>query len=244
MLASGLTLYRLDTPVAIGAALQEMFLQKSVLSLYANPDADDALVLSPEAKPLGMASLAAVDTQASTCALTVSAPLLPWPVHTLAVAHMAGGVRVQCVVPGDWQQAEGKHWQLEMPWPAHMLQLQRRRHPRFHVPLGQHYSASFMFGRKRCELDINDLSTAGLALRGSRAETAMLFIGRALPRVSLYMADGSVLEVALKVRSRRSYQSFLLGEQVLVGCSIETIAEGDQQTLETWLASGAQPLHA
>ena len=98
-----------------------------------------------------------------------------------------------------------------------MLQLQRRRHQRLSVPLGQNYSASFMFGRRRCELDIDDLSIGGVALRGTRQEAAMLFMGRVLPKVSLYMADGTVLQADLKVRSRRSYRSFLLGEQVLVG---------------------------
>lgn len=244
MPASGLTLYRLDTPAAIGAVLQDVQQQQSVFSLYAQPGGADVVALPPDATPYGLASLVAVDAQACTCMLSVSSPLLPWPTHTMAVAHMAGGVRVQCEVAGAWQQVEGNHWQLEMPWPAHMVQLQRRRHTRLHVPLGHNYSANFMFGRRHCALDIEDLSLGGVALRGTRPETAMLFLGRDLPQVRLCMADGSVLKVALKVRSRRSYRSFLLGEQVLVGCSVEAIAEADQQLLQGWLNAGIEPLHA
>jgi flagellar brake protein len=244
MTASGLTLYRLQTPAAIGQALHDIVQQKSVLSLYLPTGADDALVTAAEAVPFALASVMAVDVQAHTCTLTVASPLLPLPAQALGVAHMAGGVRVQCAVAGSWEQIGDKQWQLHMPWPTQILQLQRRRHPRIHMPLGHSYIASFMFGRRRCELDIDDLSGGGVALRGTRKETAMLFLGRELPRVHLTMADGSRLEVALKVRSRRSFQSFLLGEQVLVGCSVESITAEDRAMLDDLLNSGTQPLHA
>lgn len=244
MPASGLTLYRLQTPVAIGQALQDIAQQKSVLSLYPPIGADDALVTGAQAVPFALASVTAVDVQAHTCTLTVSSAVLPLPVQAVGVAHMAGGVRVQCAVVGNWEPTGDTQWQLHMPWPAQILQLQRRRHPRMHVPLGHNYSASFLFGRRRCELDIDDLSAGGVALRGTRKETAMLFLGRELPRVHLTMADGSMLEAALKVRSRRSFQSFLLGEQVLVGCSVEGIAAEDRTLLEGLLTAGMHRLHA
>ena len=244
MTASGLTLYRLQKPAAIGQALHDMVQQKSVLSLYPHLGCEDEAAISAESVPFALASLMAVDMQAQTCTLSVAAPVLPLPVQAVGVAHMAGGVRMQCALVGSWEQVGDKQWQLHMPWPMQMLQLQRRRHPRIHVPLGHNYSASFLFGSQRCELDIDDLSASGVALRGTRKETAMLFMGRKLPRVHLTMADGNTLEVALKVRSRRSFQSFLLGEQVLVGCSVESITAEDRSVLDDLLSSSVQPLGA
>lgn len=233
MPASGLTLYRLSTPAAIGQALHDVQQQKGVLSLYM-PEAGvaaDGAQLVAQATPFGLASVCGVDVQAQTLALSLSTPLSPLPPQALAVVHLAGGVRLQWMLHGVWQPGEGKNWSLQAAWPAQMLQLQRRRHQRLSVPLGQNYSASFRFGRRRCDLDIEDLSLGGVALRGTRQETAMLFLGRELPKVGLYMADGTVLEVVLKVRSRRRYQSFLLGEQVLVGCSMKQISESDRALL-------------
>lgn len=243
MPASGLTLYRLHTPVAIGQALQDMAVQKSVWSLYAQTHMGDDFALGAEVAPCALASMTAVDAQLRTMTVSVSSPIVPLPTQAVGVAHMAGGVRVQCAIAGAWVQTGAAQWQLHMPWPTHMLQLQRRRHPRMHVPLGHNYTASFMFGRKRCELDIDDLSAGGLALRGSRKETAMLFVGRDVPKVHLRMAGGQSLEVALKVRARRSYRSFLLGEQVLVGCSVEGILPQDREALDALLAARMEPLH-
>ena len=244
MSASGLTLYRLHTPAAIGQALHEVLQQKGVLSLYAQDAAAQGMPLAAHAAPFGMASVSQVDAEAQTVALHLSTPILPLPQQALAVAHLPGGVRVQWALQGAWQPTDTPHWHLQTAWPLEVLQLQRRRHQRLSVPLGQNYSASFRFGRRLCELDIDDLSLGGVALRGTRQETAMLFMGRALPKVGLYMADGTVLEVQLKVRSRRSYQSFLLGEQVLVGCSVEAMAAQDRLMLQALLEAGMQALHA
>lgn len=243
--AKGMTLYRLQTAAAIGQVLQDMHSQRSVLSLFAVPavQVDEAVppvqpALAPA--PLAMARLLEVDMAEGKARWHVAGPTQP-PEHVEGVAHMAGSVRVQCTLQGPWQavpQGDEAGWVLQAPWPAEVQQLQRRRHPRLSVPLGHNYSASFLFGRRRCELDIDDLSIAGIALRGTRPETAMLFIGRQLPKVSVFLADGSVLQADLQVRSRRSYRSFLLGEQVLVGCSIERIDEEDKALLARLLAQG------
>lgn len=244
MSVSGLTLYRLTTPAAIGQALHDVQQQQGALSLYAQASGAEALPLAAGAVPFGLASICALEAQAQSYALNLSTPISPLPEQAWAVAHLAGGVRVQWMVYGAWQAMGGNHWQLQAAWPTHVLQLQRRRHQRLSVPLGQNYSASFMFGHRRCALDIEDLSIGGVALRGSRKETAMLFIGRDLPKVGLYMADGTALQAHLKVRSRRSYQSFLLGEQVLVGCSVEGMLDEERLQLENLLAQGLQTLHA
>lgn len=220
--------------------LHELAAQSIALSVYpvheGQPLQHPAAV---HASPVGMACIHQLDASQHTLVLHMSTPILPLPAQTCVVASMQGGVRVQWLLQGGWHCLEGQRWCLEMDWPAEVLLLQRRRHPRVNVPLGQSYSASFMFGRRLCTLDIDDLSVGGIALRGTRQETAMLFMGRALPQVTLRLSDDAALTVALKVRSRRRYQSFLLGEQVLVGCSVEQIAPQDRDWLAQWLSDAA-----
>lgn len=243
MSAAGPTLCRLHNTNAIGTALREVH-QQGVVSLYVPCAQYPQAALPVDALPVGIARVEQLDLQCHTMALTVAAPVMALPDHVVAITHLAGGVRVQFDVHGQWQSYDGKQWQLNTHWPQEVLQLQRRRHPRLGVPVGQNYSASFSFGRKRCILDIEDLSIGGVALRGSRQETAMLFMGRVLPQVVLTMADGTQLQASLKVRARRSYRSFLLGEQVLVGCSVEVMDEADRAKLEALLATGIHTLLA
>ena len=201
---------------------------------------------SPEAcaSPLGLAQLVAIDAQAHSVRWHLPSAVQALPAQLVGVAHLAGGVRVQCPLQGTWAADGAQGWSLTMPGPPPLLQWQRRRHPRLQVPLGQHYSASFLFGRRRCVLDIDDLSLGGVALRGTRAETAMLFLGKTVPKVQLRMADDTQLQATLQVRARRSYRSFLLGEQVLVGCSWEAMAPHDHARLAELLERGVQPPRA
>lgn len=236
--AAGMTLYRLCDAAVIAQVMQELVQQQTVLSLYA-AQSDEGLDIAADAAPVALASLSRTDASQSALVLQIPAQAQPLPQRLIGIAHMAGSVRVQCAVQGSWQPEVGA-WLLHMPWPQELLQLQRRCHQRFAVPLGQNYTASFMFGRKRCVLDIDDLSLGGIALRGTRADTAMLFLGRELPQVTLKLANHDILRASLKVRSRRSYRSFLLGEQVLVGCSIESMEEEDQASLHSLLAAGVQ----
>ena len=250
----GMTLSRLDSPVAIEQLLRDMQAQQSVATLFAISAADLAALaepgpgtplahrLSDQLALLGLASLQGLDSQARRFRWRLGASVAAPPDALLAVSAMAGGVRVQQVLRGSWQ-ADGPAWVLEADWPGWLLQWQRRRYPRITVPVGQSYSASFLFGKRRSTLDIDDFSQGGLALRGSRAETAMLFAGKKLPRVQLLLGDVAV-QADLQVRARRSYQSFLLGEQVLAGCSIEAMDEADHDRLCRLLTRHPRPPQA
>lgn len=237
----GMTLYRLRDAAVIARVMQELVEQQAVLSLYA-AQSDQGLEVADHAPPLALASLRRTDVSQSALVLQIPRQTQPMPPRLIGIANMTAGVRVQCAVEGIWNEAADA-WVLQAAWPNELLQLQRRRHQRFPVPLGQNYTASFMFGRKRCVLDIHDISEQGLALRGSRTETAMLFMGRTLPKVELYLgAEKGVIAVDVQVRSRRSYCSFLLGPQVLVGVSIARISQYDRKTLDEILSIGIHRL--
>ena len=225
-----LSYYRLNTPGAVQAVFEQVQRQLVVMTLLA--DVQDAHDLRDAGgRPCGMALVSGLDTEQHTLTLEVSGALQPLPAQVLAVAHLAGSVRTQWELSAQWTALPNGHWQLHAAWPAQVLQHQRRRHPRLALPLGQNYEASFMFGQRRCVLHMEDVSQGGVALRGTRSETAMLFMGRHIPKAILDLGDGVQVQVNLTVRSRRSYQSFLLGEQVMVGCSLEGMTDEVQTAL-------------
>lgn len=227
-----LSYYRLDTPGAMQRVFETLQRQQSVMTLLA--DVRDATSLHDAGgRPCGMVLFSRIDADRQRLVMDVSGVLQPLPQQLLAVAHLPGGVHTQWTLQGQWTAQSHGHWRLESPWPAHVVQRQRRRHPRLQLPLGQNYEASFMFGKRECVLHMEDVSAGGVALRGTRSETSMLFVGREIPKAVLDLGDGVQVQADLTVRSRRSYQSFLIGEQVMVGCSLEG---GMTQEIQTALA--------
>lgn len=94
----------------------------------------------------------------------------------------------------------------------------RRSSPRQAMPLGPAFHADLTVLGRPLSLSLEDLSLGGVALRASKAEAGGLLMGKRLPQVRLSLGDFGVLTVALEVRARRSFRSFLAGEQVYVGC--------------------------
>ena len=221
--AADMPYHRLDTLAAMRQVFELLQHQQIVMTLLAEVR-DEADLRDVGGRPCGMALLTRVQP-GEPLVLEVSGALPPLPPQVLALAHMPGGVRAQWVLQADWQPAAAGRWRLQAPWPAQVLQQQRRLHPRWQLPLGQSYQAGFQFGQRRCVLHLEDLSLGGVALRGTRQETAMLFMGRKIAKAVLELGSGVQVQVDLIVRSRRSYRSFLLGEQVIVGCSLEGVSD-------------------
>lgn len=110
-------------------------------------------------------------------------------------------------------EAEGPAQAVE-PMPAG----ERRSTPRRDSPLVPALRAEFtLLGRAR-SFNIDDVSLGGLGLRGAVDEGRGIFIGQRLPRVRLVLDTHEALVADLEVRSRRHFRSFLVGEQVHVGC--------------------------
>lgn len=222
------SLHTLDALQQLFTSLQQ---QQAVMTLLA--DAEDATNwLDTSGRPCGMAVLKGVDADGQWLELQVTGVLQPLPTQVLAVVYLPGAVRTQWLLQAQWLPMQDGRWQLLSPWPALVLQHQRRRFPRVNFPLGQSYQASFQFGRRQCVLQLDDVSQGGVALRGTLQDTAMLFMGRKVPNVTLYLNDGLQVQVNVVVRSRRRYQSFLLGVQVLVGCSLEETSTEVQNVLQ------------
>lgn len=111
---------------------------------------------------------------------------------------------------------------------------ERRTTPRRDVPLGPTVRVEFMLLGRARSLSVDDVSLGGLGLRGSVEEGRGLFLGQKVPQARVMVGDQLVLVADLEVRIRRSFRSFLAGEQVHIGCrfvGLNPPAEAELQRL-------------
>ncbi|HEY1394799.1 PilZ domain-containing protein [Roseateles sp.] len=111
---------------------------------------------------------------------------------------------------------------------------ERRTTPRRDVPLGPAVRVEFMLLGRARSLNVDDVSLGGLGLRGSVEEGRGLFLGQKVPQARVMVGDQLVLVADLEVRIRRSFRSFLAGEQVHIGCrflGLNPLAEAELQRL-------------
>lgn len=110
----------------------------------------------------------------------------------------------------------------------------RRSTPRRDVPLGPAVRVEFMLLGRARSLNVDDVSLGGLGLRGSVEEGRGLFLGQKVTQARVMVGDQVVLVADLEVRIRRSFRSFLAGEQVHIGCrfvGLNPLAEAELQRL-------------
>ncbi|WP_431258738.1 hypothetical protein ACQ86G_30460 [Roseateles chitinivorans] len=111
---------------------------------------------------------------------------------------------------------------------------ERRGTPRRDVPLGPAVRVEFMLLGRARSLNVDDVSLGGLGLRGTVEEGRGLFLGQKVPQARVMVGDQLVLVADLDVRLRRSFRSFLAGEQVHIGCrflGLNPLAEAELQRL-------------
>ncbi|OWQ43770.1 hypothetical protein CDL60_28420 [Roseateles noduli] len=111
---------------------------------------------------------------------------------------------------------------------------ERRTTPRRDVPLGPAVRVEFMLLGRARSLNVDDVSLGGLGLRGSVEEGRGLFLGQKVQQARVMVGDQLVLVADLEVRIRRSFRSFLAGEQVHIGCrflGLNPLAEAELQRL-------------
>jgi c-di-GMP-binding flagellar brake protein YcgR len=109
---------------------------------------------------------------------------------------------------------------------------ERRGDPRRDVPLGPVVRAEFtLLGRWR-SLHVDDVSLGGLGLRGNIEEGRGLFLGQKIAQARVRVGEEVVLVADLEVRIRRSFRSFLAGEQVHIGCRFLGLDPRAQEQLQ------------
>lgn len=133
----------------------------------------------------------------------------------------------------EWKPVPGKPQLIPMTFPETCTVLNRRASERVETPLGANFMAAFELNGHRYELPIYDFSLGGIGLRCSKIEAKGLLKGRKIPEVVLELGPDVEIATELEVRFTRGFRSFLLGEQLHIGCKfINMTPEATAQLVE------------
>jgi c-di-GMP-binding flagellar brake protein YcgR len=91
-------------------------------------------------------------------------------------------------------------------------------------------------------LPLYDFSVGGVGLRCAKRDARGLIKGRQLVDVRLDLGPDTVIVTDLEVRLTRSYRSFLLGEQLHVGCKYMNMLPETERTIAKLLIEMNAPL--
>ncbi|MCU6499577.1 flagellar brake protein [Rugamonas sp. A1-17] len=136
----------------------------------------------------------------------------------------------------EWTSVPGSPNLIPMVFPETCAVLNRRASERVETPLAVTFSASFELNGKFYELPIYDFSLGGIGLRCTKNAVKGLLKGRKLLNVQLELESESVIVPEMEVRVTRSYKSFLLGEQLHIGCMFVNPTPEAEADIKTLLA--------
>lgn len=153
------------------------------------------------------------------------------------VAALGGNAKLQFELESDWNGAQDQPHLVPAVFPETCLVLNRRAAPRLDTPVNGSFAASFSLMNKRFELPLCDYSSSGVGLRATPEQAAQLYVGRKLKGVRLQLGPALAIVADLEVRLLRPFRSFLLGEQVQVGCSFDNIEMQMHQQLQRLVTS-------
>ncbi|MCP2006592.1 c-di-GMP-binding flagellar brake protein YcgR [Duganella sp. HSC-15S17] len=131
----------------------------------------------------------------------------------------------------DWACTPGEPTLIPLDFPTKCQVLNRRASTRLETPLGIYYMASFVLNGKPYELQLYDFSAGGVGMRAPPRDCVGLYVGRKLQRVRLELGPDSVMIADLDIRLSRTFRSFLLGEQVQIGCQFVNLSPSMQEEL-------------
>jgi c-di-GMP-binding flagellar brake protein YcgR len=139
--------------------------------------------------------------------------------------------KVQFKLTSEWTSQPDEPTLIPLDFPTKCLVLNRRSSTRLETPLGIYYMASFVLNGKPYELQLYDFSAGGVGMRAPPRDCQGLYVGRKLQRVRLELGPDSVMIADLEVRLSRTFRSFLLGEQVQIGCQFINLSPVMQEEL-------------
>ncbi|MEN3278473.1 MAG: hypothetical protein V7631_4263 [Massilia sp.] len=200
-------------------------------------ESGEPLTIFPEgqAEPM-LARIDSVDPEEPHFVLDLVGDFGIPPGRATFVAALGGNAKLQFDLESDWAP-QGQPNLVPAVFPGSCLVLNRRAAPRLETPVNGNFAATFTLTNKQFELPLCDYSTSGVGLRASPDQAADLYLGRKLKSVRLQLGPALSIVVDLEIRLLRPFRSFLLGEQVQVGCSIDHMEMQMRQTLERLVTS-------
>jgi c-di-GMP-binding flagellar brake protein YcgR len=147
-------------------------------------------------------------------------------------ASLGGNAKIQFELGADWRVVPGRARVVELPLPEVCKVMNRRSEARLESPLGGSYGARFSYLGRVFELPLYDFSCGGVGLRATKEQAYELYVGKKLEGVELELGPSLTIQADLEVRLLRPFRTFLLGEQVQIGCRISNITMQMKQRLE------------
>lgn len=192
----------------------------------------EAITVYPMGQDCVMARIDAVDPDRRSFILDLAEDSILAEGNADFVASLGGNAKIQFSLDANWSIVSGRSHAVELPLPDSCQVLNRRAEARLDTPLGGHYGARFTYLGKVFELPLYDFSVGGVGLRATTEQAYELYVGKKLEGVELELGPSLSIMADLEIRLLRPFRTFLLGEQVQVGCRISNISMQMKQRLE------------
>ena len=212
--------HEMRDPFDIGDALSTLAQTGEPVTVYV-PGRDRAV-----------ARIERVDLDGKRFVLDLAGDAAPPRGIAVLVASLGGNAKIQFELDTDGSALPGAPNLVDLPFPAACLVLNRRAEQRLDIPLGVDYGARFSMLGKVFEMPLCDFSRGGVGLRATPEQAMELHVGKKLESVQLDLGPSLRITADLEVRLLRPFRTFLLGQQVQVGCRISNISMQMRQSLE------------
>ena len=212
--------HEMRDPFDIGDALTTLALSGEPVTVY------------PRGQDFVMARIDSVDPEHKVFTLELVGNDVLAEGQAAFVAALGGNAKIQFELDANWAIVADRPDLVQLPLPDVCLVLNRRAEPRLESPVGMNYGARFTLMGKVFEMPLYDFSRGGVGLRATPEQAMELYVGKKLDGVLLEMGSSLVITADLEVRLLRPFRTFLLGQQVQVGCRISNISMQMRQSLE------------
>jgi c-di-GMP-binding flagellar brake protein YcgR len=221
LIAADAGAHEMRDPYDIGEALESLAASGEAVSVYpARPG-----------HPVLLARIHSVDPEHPTFVIDFADAHPPAGYSTL-VASLGGNAKMQFELNQDWHGQPGQANLVAAAFPDTCLVLNRRTAQRLETPVGVNYTATFKILGTPYELPLYDFSIGGVGMRATPEQALRLRVGKKLEDVRLELGPALVMKADLEIRLLRPFRTFLLGEQVQVGCAFASVTMQMQQNLE------------
>lgn len=218
--------HQMSDPFDIGEALTALALSGDPITVFCGIQ-----------EPI-LARIESVDPELPHFVIDFTGSALPQARQATFVAAIGSNAKLQFELDSDWTTVPEQPQLVPAVFPEHCLVLNRRSARRVETPVGVNYTASFGLNNKQYELPLYDFSQGGVGMRATPEQCFGLHVGKKLGSVRLELGPALVIVADLEVRLMRPFRTYLLGEQVQIGCSFANISMQMQERLERLLTTG------
>jgi c-di-GMP-binding flagellar brake protein YcgR len=192
----------------------------------------EPITVYPMGQDFTVARIDAIDAERGTFLLDLAEDILLAEGKLIFVAALGGNAKLQFELGSNGSLLPGRARAVELPLPETCLVLNRRAEARLESPLSGSYGARFVLLGKEFELPLYDFSLGGVGLRATPEQAYEFYIGKKIEGVELELGPSLTVIADLEVRLLRPFRTFLLGQQVQVGCRISNISMQMKQRLD------------